>query len=462
MANQLTLGQGISSFGQPSLATDIGAGKGLGQNLSQGRSSAGLLFFGDSTDVSDEPVFAALLGAAFPSYTINYRLWNAVSLYMPTATTAVQVGPLGRQGIQIATQPAVTDNAEIVAPTGDFDLRVRLQPLNGSSSWTTSGSHICFFSSLNGSSKGILFRIDDFANKLFVQWNNNGTNVQIFSTVAPNTIAAITGATDVWLQVTVQVSVGGNNVVKFFYSIDGGITFVQIGTTVTTSGATVNTNSAAVWNVGGVPGGSQLCTAFLITGLELRNGINGQILNTLNLASYYPSVTGNSSVLVGSPTLEIIGATASGQNMGYWVTNFTSAYVRCGPNLVLFDDGFNATNGWEDYVAAAGGVPEWDSVLASIATTDPSAQVQVVIQNPVYPGCISPPPQVQDMRNAKQRAWARKNADGYIDVAAAFYADPRWYGGLLNAADFLHPSTLGYLVKAQAMVSGIQYALNSL
>lgn len=439
----------------------IGAAPGLGATLAQGTTSATLEIFGDSTGIGFEPQLALDLDAAYPAYTINYRAWNTASGYVPTATAgAGSVGPLGRRAWTFASAGAELDNAEIASGgsawfTSDLDIRVRLQPVHGASDWTISTVHQCFISSLNVSGFGIIFRLDFTNQKLLVSFNNNGANVQTYSTVNPNSISAITSATDVWLQVTCQMNNGSNHNASFYYSIDGGVTWVQIGTTVTVSGITVNTNSSLPWYLGaGTNTGASLCTNFLITGVEIRNGINGAIMNPINLEAWYPSVTGSSCSLSGSPTLEIISECFSGQNMSYWVTNFAKSYIRGSPTFVLFNDGFNNSNGWEDFVSGA--VPSWDTMFSDIQTADPSATVGVMLQNPVTSASTSPPFLVNQFRVAKQRSWASARGLRYIDVNAAFLTSPLWAGGTLITGDFLHPSTLGYALMATTITNAIQ------
>jgi hypothetical protein len=184
--------------------------------------------------------------------------------------------------------------------------------------WTTSGNQRAY----------MLQVLTD--GKLRYSWSTNGTAV----TSKDSTVSA--GATDsqkIYLKVTHDVDNGlAGNDVKFWKSIDGGLTWSQIGATVTTAGTTNIFDSTAALIVGGNDVGATERLAGKVFYASVRSGIDGILKAVMDAndpsdgaASWVSSATLETWTVAtsGSPTARINNDVIGTANTGYAPTDDT-------------------------------------------------------------------------------------------------------------------------------------------
>lgn len=168
-----------------------------------------------------------------------------------------------------ATTPDSTQNSI----TGDIDVRVKV----ALDDWTPSSSAL-LMSKWTGD--------PDRAWELFV--NTNGTlgfvstptGLSANSVGGTSTVAvSAAGGTVKWVRVTLDVDDGAGNRVYKFYTSDDGVTWTQLGSTVTTAGTTSIFDTTFQLSVGaqGAGGFGAAVGAFYYA--ELRNGIDGTVVS---------------------------------------------------------------------------------------------------------------------------------------------------------------------------------------
>jgi hypothetical protein len=150
--------------------------------------------------------------------------------------------------------------------TGDIDIRA----LVAADSWSGTNMSLVSKYTTTGNQRSYLLWLSTLG-RLVLIWSENGTaEIQKNSTVS---VSAADGA-PLWVRVTLDVNNGASqNEVKFFTSLDG-VTFTQLGTTVTTAGVTSIYNSTTpaqvgMWATSGLPLAAKVYRA------QILNGIGG-------------------------------------------------------------------------------------------------------------------------------------------------------------------------------------------
>lgn len=176
---------------------------------------------------------------------------------------------LSLPGFAISSQYASSPDTGALDITGDIDLRCRAQltpvvPLSGNANLITKGGL--------GGNYAFFFGVDT-AGRLFFEWSNNG----VTTTFKTSTVAAtVPAGVPYWYRTTMDADNGaGGNDIAFYVSPDG-ITWTQVGTTVTTAGVAVINNSASALQLGGYGGSS--FTDGRIYRAQVLNGINGTVV----------------------------------------------------------------------------------------------------------------------------------------------------------------------------------------
>lgn len=166
---------------------------------------------------------------------------------------------------------ASTPDTAGLSVVGDLDLRAWVQATDWTpasdqaiiAKWTESGNQRSYKLSLD--STGVLI----------LEWSNNGTAVISKISTA---IAGVPDGTGKFVRATLDVDNGAaGNDVKFYLS-DDGLTWTQLGSTVTTAGVTSIFNSTAVVEVGSKNVGTGERFIGEIYRAEIRNGIGGSVV----------------------------------------------------------------------------------------------------------------------------------------------------------------------------------------
>jgi len=138
---------------------------------------------------------------------------------------------------------ASTPDSAATSITGDIDLRGKVQCVD----WTLSARNQTVIAKRGGGSQNSYFLRISSAGLLTVGWSANGSvELTADSTVA---IPAVDGQTK-WVRGTLDVNNGSSGRDISFYTSDDGVTWTQLGATVTQAGATSIFDSTAVVEVG--------------------------------------------------------------------------------------------------------------------------------------------------------------------------------------------------------------------
>ncbi len=170
---------------------------------------------------------------------------------------------------------AGTPDSAATSITGDLDLRVRAAP----DDWTPALAFE-FLDKMQSDfvEHSYLLRLNTDG-KLSLYWTQDGT------TLRSATSTAAVGAQDgvaKWVRATLDVDNGaGGRDIKFYIS-DDGVSWTQLGTTVTQSGVTSVYDGTASVQIGGERSGVAGIFAGKIYAAEIRNGIDGAVAARFN------------------------------------------------------------------------------------------------------------------------------------------------------------------------------------
>ena len=225
------------------------------------------------------------IGNQYPAYTVRVHPYNA-GTFKWDAPAIIQSGAAGDRKITFdgSTFAACTvDDSSLPSPTGDLDIRVKAV----SSNWS------------RATTRTLVSKFEASGARSWSFYLHSGT-LNFWYSVDGSTLvnksvtqAGLVNDTATWLRVTMDVDNGASgNTVKFYRSSDK-VTWTQIGLGATQGGA------SRMWNGG-------------IYEVEVRSGIDGQIIApTLpTLWTGTPSIY--NAVTAGAPVLDIWNAAASG------------------------------------------------------------------------------------------------------------------------------------------------------
>lgn len=205
---------------------------------------------------------------------------------------------------------ASTPDSAALSITGDLDIQAQI----GADDWTPAANQDLVAKWVTtGNQRSYVLRLNT-SGGLTLVWSPDGTAVLTAASSVP-----IPGMTDdvttIWVRATIDVDDGGGNrVINFYTSTDGG-TWTQLGTTVT-GGVTSIFDSTAALEIGSSDGG----TTSLFTGdvrkVRVKAGINGTTefeadftLLAAGTTSFTESSNNLATVTInqsGSPQAEII------------------------------------------------------------------------------------------------------------------------------------------------------------
>jgi hypothetical protein len=203
----------------------------------------------------------------------------------PATVTALDLP--GTAGNYASTPDSVANSV-----TGDIDIRLKL----AMDDWTPGAGVIVSLVGKYGTSGNRSYHFWFNANVLTFTWTTFGsTAINRSCTVNPSVPFA--GGTTHWLRVTLDVNndASGHSV-KFFSSEDG-TAWTQLGSTVTTAGTTSIFNSDIALEVGGTSGGQNPLPA-VVHYAEIRNGIDGAVVNKFDPSTVTPAGTRTPNTVV--------------------------------------------------------------------------------------------------------------------------------------------------------------------
>ena len=274
--------------------------------------------------------------------------WDWALDFQPAATEDLELVLPGASG-----DDASTPDSAAVSITGDIDIRAYA----ALDDWTPTTTQTLVAKYNWSSQRSYRFYVNTDG-KLIVQTSPTGATVLgITSTVAPT----VSNGAALHVRATVDVDDGGGNRVGKFYTSSDGISWIQLGATVTTAGATSIFDGTALLTVGAVDvSGTDDPMAGVMYSAQVYNGIDGTLAADMNPTrdasagdtTFTSSTTGevwtvNGSASIGYddpvavPVTDILGASVnygktgealqySGGTMTLAIDNASSAYTPGG------------------------------------------------------------------------------------------------------------------------------------
>jgi hypothetical protein len=255
---------GVTSIFDSTSSLEIGSRISGTQNL-----LTGTVYYAEVRNGIDGPVAVsfdasqvASSGGQTPA-TVNGWTWNGTALYKRDDYVRLP----GTSGNYLSWPDTAA-----VSVTGDIDIRAKVSL----DDWTP-GVEKTLVAKWNSSTS-------QRAYELFINAAGNiGFRSSVAGTAATVDVGSSTAPTvsdgaNLWIRATLDVDDGaGNNVVKFYTSADG-VTWVQLGDTRTTAGATSIFDSSAALEIGSKTAGTLNMLNGNVYAAEVRNGIDGTVV----------------------------------------------------------------------------------------------------------------------------------------------------------------------------------------
>lgn len=214
----------------------------------------------------------------------------------------------------IAANYAFTPDTAALSTTGDIDIKVKLSMVD----WTPAAAQIIVGKRASAIQKSYFFFVNVTGTLQFTTSADGSAELATTSTVA-------TGFTDgatKWVRATLQVDNGSSQRVNKFYTSNDGVSWTQLGTTITTAGTTSIFDSTSVFEVGSISLGS-------------NNLLNGTVYRTI-VQSAFDTVDNTTSTVFdadfSTQTANALAFTESSANAAT-VTINTTRYSYGIPNL---------------------------------------------------------------------------------------------------------------------------------
>jgi len=426
------------SSGRSGLISPMGAARPLLTALRHGLSAV-IELHGDSTGDEATEWFGLLgqrIGTAFSSYHVLFRPWNDTnSEYdMPTVLRA---GPSGETYVT-ATGSAGMQYAA-AAITGDIDIRVKARLTTWASGtqvlcarYNASGNQVSWYLTMNSSGRPVF------------SWSTDGTTT-VTSKAATATPAFTNGAWG-WLRCTVDVDNGASgNDIRFYTSSDGA-TWTQLGSTVTTAGATSLFGSTGPYTILSRDTSHASPMAGDLAWVEIRDGIGGPSLVPPLAASWdqHSSITTDTCVINGSPTLLLLDGSQGGMDVPYFddSTRRPKLLMDHAPNLILTSVGHNSDN-----ITSQAFITEYAAWVNNIKTALPGVPIVCITQSPAVSPRLTNNIQVRSRRGLSLVTWAfSQSGVSAIDTYPAFTNT-----AVQVQSDGVHPTSAGSQVWGDFM-----------
>lgn len=293
---------------------------------------------------------------------------------------------------------AWTPDAAVLDITGDLDVEVHL----AMDDWTPAAASapISKWFTVAANQRSWTTRVEPNG-RLTLFWSQDGiAALSATSTVAP----VVTNGEPLWIRYQLDVNNGAaGRDIKFFTSVDG-VTWVQLGTTVTQAGVTSIFNSTAQVNIGAYNDGGSERLAGRVFSAKIRSGLSGTIVANPDF-SVQPA--GTTSFLDGQGLTWTIAAPAtiaaapSGARIDWTWYDAAGAVISSGTG-----SSHGATTGWQRFT----------QVLTSPAL---AAFVQPRL---IWTGFVAAG---QQINLAQAQLNLGSTAPAYIDGS---YPDVRWTG----------------------------------
>jgi hypothetical protein len=426
---------------------------GLKRALLDAQYSCAVQVLGDSTGVSTDrwPYrLAQKIATDYPAWTVQHINWDeATEDYAAPVTISTGTAGALHTVSTAGVYPRTIINSHAPHLTGTMDVRAKLNCVT----WTPAnvfGATIFLSEGGGTGSWGWNFSINT-AGVLRMYYSVDGTTL---GSMSANAVVGFAANSTWWVRCVFTPDDGaGNRVAKFYKSTDG-LTWTQIGTTVTTVGTVVVKDQIALgktYLLGET--GASTGNGVTIYEVDVRDGLNGPSIlpRRPDLWAEYGAGPGTPETqIVGAPVLTMVNGSRSGGTVAY--LNETTRRKMLTPDygqLVTFlSSSHNETRaGGNDWAAI---YKAWvDGVRTRIA----AGSIIGLTQNPEAPGNF------YTMAHAKRRlgllALAPPLGIGTIDIMKAFYDyGPTWATALLG--DLTHPNSAGSILWMNTIYKALQ------
>jgi len=418
--------------------------------LSAGERSCAVQVLGDSTgDGADEwpRLLAADLAADHPEWTVHHRLWShAAQAY--AAPTVVQTGTAGTQAMVVASGSQTRRMAASASPhiAGAIDVRIKMSLTD----WTPTVAHTFTGKSGSPGARGWYATINNTAsgNRPAFTYSTDGTALATMTVIGTPTVAD--GAT-IWMRwVFVPDNGAGSRTLSAYQSTDG-VTWTQIGATLTTAGAvTLFNNTTEGYALGGESTGANASGATIYE-VNILDGIDGENVVPALPDLWTPNalLTSNTIPVTGAPVLTILNGSRPGANIAYWADapRLTKATPNFGQAAAILSLSHN-----QGVAFAAPFIAEYDAWRAQVETRLPAVPSVILTQNPETPAATNATQHAQRRRDLI--ALARQKGAGLVDTYQAFLDyGPTWDPDLM--LDPIHPNPAGSVVLSESLMKAI-------
>lgn len=425
-------------YAPTSIVGRLGAGvPTLVDRLNDGIEPATLAVVGDSTgDELTEWVYllAQWLATKFPAYTFLYRKFSDASQSYPTPAV-LSTGTAGRGYATLGGpgQFLLAPDSPAVSVTGDFDFRMRL----ALDSWTGASGYLASKYGPSDGSRGWRFGINSNGNLNF-DWSPTG-NAPVAQKISTAVVDAAAGAAK-WVRVAHDVDDGASGNTVTFYTSDDGFNWTQLGATITTAGTTGHFDNTNGLEIGARTGGADRMPPGKVYAAELRNGIDGPIVASIDLGDFTAGTTmdggtgeawgvNGTPVMGGARNVTVLNGSIGGQTIAYSIDNtrFPKQIPRT-PALLFISYGHNE-GATKQYI------PAYRSFIDKARTTYPGVGIVCMTQNPRK----APAAFIVEhaIRNRQIAQVARIDGHDLGDVYRAWInagSPPAWFN-----ADGIHP-----------------------
>jgi hypothetical protein len=401
--------------------------------------SASIVVMGDST--GNDPgewvdLMARDLGAMHPTCRVQMKTWDGTAEKLG-AWSVLQAGSAGeRHAIIPQTTPRAlfTKSADITAPTGDLDIRVKV----ALDDWTPAALATLAARYGVAGSRSWSLSIAPTGNRIQLDWSPDGTTMLALAP-PPNLPVVADGATK-WVRFTLDVDNGAGGYTGTSYLSDDGQTWTQVGQSVTSAGTTsVYGGGTQDYEIGGRAITSQTAPGKYYE-VQIRNGIDGPVVNPQPIDTWTRVIASDmltTSGFGGSPTLYVINGSQPGADLAYLTdTVRLPKLFHPMPGALVF---LNCSHNDRENVGTIL-LSKWDTALTALrARIGSTAVFCVITQNPQLPPIELALAQNNARRRRDRLTWAARNALYAIDTYKAFLDDPRGAATLLKT-DGIHPT----------------------
>jgi hypothetical protein len=431
--------EGVADTSRKSLA----AFAALRAALVDGSRSCGIQVLGDSTgnDTFEWPYkLAESIAERYPAWTVQHRLWSdATQQY--AAPTTIQTGTAGARYLDCSTGSTTRrlDTSVTTHPTsGVLDVRVKVSLTD----WTPAANVNFCGRSASDPNRSWYCGLFAGSGNPFFSFTPNGLGASMVTKNLGVTTGFVDGSTN-WLRYVFIPDNGASGYDFKVYTSADGVTWTQLGSTVTTAGATaLYNNTATAYEVGGVAGAVN--STLKVYEVQIRDGVDGPNLVPA-LPDLWPRNNSSGVLVAGAPVLTIVNGSHTGAPISYLgdATRLPKMTPDYGQLVTFLSDQHNETT-WQ----GPAWIAKYDTWRQQVEAQVPGSPVIILTQNPKTNA------DTWYREGAARRldliAYARSKSIDYIDTYQAFL-DAGWPGNLM--ADAIHPNAAGQLVWRDAILN---------